>query len=125
PRKTASAISSARPPLTRSTASPALPGAVAMAAMVSSSAPCITLPVQTRLVVSSAFGIVGGRDRQTFDHAVAERIGLDPRVLAQRDMDDAALLRVQVLGHGFVLLGDGFVGELAREPLQLFFAPFP
>src|SRR5262245_53088324 len=108
----------ARGPLTRTTARPAAPPAVAMAAMVSSSAivdigrwipllgqnegagpasePGAGSALSAGLgVVSRTFRIVRGSDRQAFDHSVAQRVGLDARVVSQRHVHDAALLRVQ------------------------------
>src|SRR5690349_24518910 len=100
-------------PLTRTTARPAAPGAVAIAAITSSSAyihapnerrrafakpgarwsPARKAGVAAGSVRSRALGVDGGGHRDAFDEPGAERVGLDPRVLPERHVHDAALLR--------------------------------
>src|SRR5262245_26185095 len=139
PRNTASATSRASGPLTRSTASPATPGAVAIAAIVSSSGgmrlhdeapgprtgPALSR-VKTGLVAfSRRLRLVGRSDRELFDQPVADGVGADPRILAQGDVNDPPLLRVQVLGEHFAAARHRVVGQGARQLLQLDLATVP
>src|SRR5262245_33505220 len=131
-------------PLTRTTARPAAPGAVAIAAMVSfvvnavmrgsraeneSSRARERSPARehSRELVLRPGGlrIVRRSDGHAFDEPRPERVRLHPLVGLQRDVDDPPFLRVQVLGDDLGLARQRLVGHPARQLLQLALALFP
>ena len=65
------------------------------------------------------------RHAEHLDQPRAERVRLDPRVGLERDVNDATLLRIQVVGDEFTVRAQRLVGQLARELLELRLTALP